>query len=176
MAVEAHPSAPRALVSFQEGFCQEVDLATGRTVGAPIALRGAYPWANYAPDGESVAVIYNNQIRCQVERYDLATGLMLGPPLRAGSEVHKAVFHPSGRMLAVSEQTGIIRFWNLPGPMSGPPEQLTCWAEMAGRVVLSPGAHEVVRFLDDREVGARRKRLFSELGGEPTAEGFTAGR
>jgi eukaryotic-like serine/threonine-protein kinase len=170
--LEAHPTAQRVLISFHEGYCQELDVPTGKPVGAPIALRGVSSYATYAPDGSSVAVVGNELTRWQVDRYDLATGLVLGPPLKTSSPIQKLAFHPSGRLLAVAEQSGTVRFWELPGRMLGEPERLTCWAEMAGRVVLATGPHELVRFLDDGEVGARRKRLFTELEGEPTVEGL----
>jgi hypothetical protein len=77
-----------------------------------------------------------------------------------GGPVVRVAFSRDGRTIRTATQDQVTRAWPTPSPMTGTPEEIEHWAQVAtGMELESNGA---IRMLEPAEWHARRQRLRPE--------------
>jgi WD40 repeat protein len=115
-----HPDGRRVLL-VTDGFAQECDLASGRTLGVPpFHPDGGIRHLVYTPDGSGVLVV---RMDGTVRLWDATTGRQLGPPLGRDGANAIAV-SPNGRFLAAAGIDGRIAVWEPAVLLAGDPDPI----------------------------------------------------
>jgi WD40 repeat protein len=168
-AVAVHPAGGMVVFGFQEGFLQAYDPVTRRARGAAVSWPGRALALRFSPDGRTLYVLAEADGDQTITPVDPLTGLPLGPPLNCPGDdrVRGFAFDPTGRVLATGDLTGTVRFWEVPTPLSGDAAHVRRWVETSSRTELVTEPTEILQYLDDREVGQRRKRLREVWAGPP---------
>jgi WD40 repeat protein len=110
--------------------------------------------AAFAPDGRTAFTANANG---SGRLWDTVTGKPLGPPLEHLGTGFTAAFAAGGRLLAVGDDSGTVRLWELPEPVAGTPERVRLWAEVLTGMELDDQG--VVTSLGPDAVRERRRRL-----------------
>ncbi|HEV3258133.1 MAG TPA: sigma-70 family RNA polymerase sigma factor, partial [Gemmataceae bacterium] len=106
----------RTLVSTSgDGVIRRWDLKTGREVIEAESYEGRSA-AAYSPEGRFVAV---GDARGRIDLWDGQNGKLIRTVQRKGAGVWHLAFSPSGERLAAAEQSGTVRFWQVPSGQPG---------------------------------------------------------
>jgi WD40 repeat protein len=75
----------------------------------------------FRPDGRTALT---GDERHKARPWDVATGKPLGPPLPHGDMVRAVAFRADGQGFFTGCNDGAVRYWNLPVPWAGEPDQV----------------------------------------------------
>jgi WD40 repeat protein len=104
--VVASPDGRRILTYSEDGSAQLWDVATSRTIGAP--LEGAVSSAAFSPDGKRL-VSYTDKITWI---WDAETGRKIGAPLPAEESLYTAAFSPDGKRIVTASDDYTAQIWD----------------------------------------------------------------
>ncbi len=158
-AMNAHPTKQYVVIVFDEGYARVFDRTTRRPAGAPIPWSATYPFAMFSPDGKTLALMGELHGTWTAAFFDPVTGIAVGPPIQSKDRISNVLFHPSSHSIAIGHNSGTVRVWNLPEPVTGSSSRTRTWTEMVSRREFVAFPDETLTHLDDRGVGARRKKL-----------------
>jgi eukaryotic-like serine/threonine-protein kinase len=173
-SLAVHPTGRYVVFAFQEGFIQAYDLVTRARCGSAVPWRGRHVGLTFTADGNTLFVRSETDLDQEIAAFDPITGLPLGPPLYYTNALRMTgwAWHPNSRVVAFGDTHGIVRFWNAPAPMAGNAARIRCEMETTSRTELLTEPAEIVQYLDDAAVGARRQKLRLEHGaGAPVGDG-----
>jgi WD40 repeat protein len=102
----------RTLVSTgDDGVIRRWDMKTGRQDGEPESYEGR-SCAAYSLDGQFAAI---GDARGRIDLWDGRTGKRVRTFQQEGTAVRHLAFSPDSKLLAAAEQSGTVRFWQVPG-------------------------------------------------------------
>jgi WD40 repeat protein len=98
------------------------NVATGRSIGAPLDRTSFYPAApTFRDDGRWLLTATTDQT---VRLWDVATGWPIGAPVRLPGEVKAVAFGPGGETVLAVTGDGMLYRWSVPRPWAGSPEEI----------------------------------------------------
>jgi WD40 repeat protein len=161
------PDGRTLLTASMDGMVYRWDGVTGRRLGRPFQQRaGVGAVATFGPDGRTFLMMFGDGT---ARLGDAISGRFLGVPLRHYGGIDAVAFSPDGRTLLTLAPRADARtasLWQVPAPLPGPVEQITCWTELSTGLELDSDG--LVHVLDAAAWQQRRFRL-QELGGPPVA-------
>jgi eukaryotic-like serine/threonine-protein kinase len=117
----------RRFFTASSNVVQSWETATGRPTGAPLTLDGGV-CAALSPDGKTLVTGINpgSNKPPRAQRWDAATGELLGSPLPHPNAVTCVTFSPDGKQFVTGCRDGIVRRWDTAtGNFLGEPFQQT---------------------------------------------------
>jgi WD40 repeat protein len=137
-AVAFCPSDGRVLLTGSEDRTARLwDTATGRPLGAPFQHPARVLAVAFSPDGRTFATGCGDGL---VRLWETATGYPIGLPLRHRGPVRAVAFGPLPRdagaegvrwTLVTGSEDKTARCWEVPTPLTGPPEQIVHTLQVA---------------------------------------------
>jgi WD40 repeat protein/tRNA A-37 threonylcarbamoyl transferase component Bud32 len=98
-----------ALTGSNDGTARLWEVATGRSLGPPLAHRDAVRAVAFSPDGRTALTgSYDHTARL----WDVATGLARGAPLAHGGNVTTVAFSPDGQMALTGSNDTTAGLWD----------------------------------------------------------------
>lgn len=146
---------------FADGSARLWESVGGRPIGEPLDRVSRVEGLAFRSDGQMVAT---GGADGGARLWCAETGLPIGPPLEHGGAASALAFSPDGRRLAVGGVEWVVRCWQVPGPIEGEVERVSCWARDMTGLEFDEG--DAVRPMDGAARWELRRRL-SELGGAP---------
>jgi WD40 repeat protein len=152
------PDGQTLLTSSQDGMVQRWDRVTGQRLGRPFQRPGSL-WAEAAlgPDGRTFLMTFGDGT---ARLGDLVSGRFLGAPFPHFGQVKAAGFSSDARTLLTLVQRRdrhTARLWQIPTPLAGQVDQITCWMELSTGQELDRDG--VVHVLNAAALQQRRLRL-----------------
>ncbi|WP_422924738.1 WD40 repeat domain-containing serine/threonine protein kinase [Singulisphaera sp. PoT] len=138
--------------------------ATGRPIGEPLTHELPVSCLSFTPDGSTLATGSQDGT---VRLWDAATALPISPALLHRGAITALSFTLDGRRLATACADGFARCWQIPIPLEGPVERISCWVGVTGDLEFDEG--DAIRRMDGATSWTMRRRLV-ELGGPPVRD------
>jgi WD40 repeat protein/serine/threonine protein kinase len=141
------PAAGRAAILAGKEF-HLIDVATGAASLAPQKVSVNLTYAEFSPDGHSLATASGNLVGGQLAYiWDVETGEALTPPLEHAESIWSIVFSRDGRKVATASRDRTARVWNAQtGQALSPPMPHPAPVNYA---VFSPDSRWLATFCDD---------------------------
>jgi WD40 repeat protein/serine/threonine protein kinase len=117
--------------------------------------------AAFSPDGR-LALTGSHDHTARL--WDLATGKPVGPPLLHPGPVVRVAFDYDGQTILTATEDQMARTWPVPTAMSGSPEEIELWAQLATGMELEPDGSAHV--LDAAAWQSRRQKLEAMVGNQ----------
>jgi WD40 repeat protein len=109
------PDGRTVVSTWGDGVIRRWDLKAGKEVMEAETYEGRSA-AAYSPEGRFVAV---GDARGRIDLWDGRNGKLIRTIQREGAGVWRLAFSPSGERLAAAEQSGTVRFWQVPSGQPG---------------------------------------------------------
>jgi len=108
-AVAFSADGRRMLTGGDDGFAWLWDSTTGQAIGFPMMQKVPVSGVAFGPDGKTLAIIVDTEVRI----YETATTTPRGLPLMHQSAVAAVVYSPDGKTLLTAGNNGQVRLWSV---------------------------------------------------------------
>jgi WD40 repeat protein/tRNA A-37 threonylcarbamoyl transferase component Bud32 len=158
-AAAISPDGKTLVTAGYDRFARFWDTETGTFLRAPLHHLGGIRSVAFSPDGTMFLTgCQDNTARL----WDQATGLPLGLPLTHHDHVRTVAFSPDRKTFFTGGLDTTGRLWRLPGPVSGPVENVIAWAQVISGMELDSAG--LINWLDGQNWNERRRRLREQNG------------
>jgi WD40 repeat protein len=108
-SLELSPDDRLVVTASDDKTARVWEIATGKSVGAPMRHRGPVTAAAFSPDGRRVATASADKT---ARVWEARTGKPVTPPIQHRGEVTQCVFSPDGRGIATACGDQTVRVWD----------------------------------------------------------------